>query len=113
MKRLALVAGAALVAMGLFVLVVHTPPVRRAVLRYVVAEVQRRYAIRIDAARLDYNLPALTVGLAQVRIAADRTPDLPFFQADYVSAALASRALAGSVAFDEVAVPNVRLQLTR
>ena len=113
MKRLALVAGAALVAIGLFVLVVHTPPVRRAVLRYVVAEVQRRYAIRIDAARLDYNLPALTVGLAQVRIAADRTPDFPFFQADYVSAALASRALTGIVAFDEVAVTNGRVQLVR
>src|SRR2546426_5213412 len=113
MRRLGLVAGAALVAIGLFVLVVHTPPVRRALLRYVVAEVQRRYAIRIDAAHLDYNLPALTVGLAQVRIAAERTPDLPFFQADYVSATLAARALTGIVAFDEVAVTNGRVQLTR
>ncbi|HYS26461.1 MAG TPA: hypothetical protein VEP46_12680, partial [Vicinamibacterales bacterium] len=113
MRRLALVAGAGLVAVGLFVLVVHTPPVRRAVLRYVVAEVQRRYGIRIEAARLDYNLPALTVGLSQVRIAAQRTPELPFFQADYVSAALASRALTGIVAFDEIAVTNGHVQLTR
>src|SRR6267142_2100357 len=113
MRRLALVAGAGLVAVGLFVLVVHTPPVRRAVLRYVVAEVQRRYGIRIEAARLDYNLPALTVGLSQVRIAAQRTPELPFFQADYVSAALATRALTGIVGFDEIAVTNGHVQLTR
>ena len=53
-------------------------PVRRMVLRYTIAEVRRRYAIRIEAARLDYNLAALTIGLAQVRIAADRTPDLHF-----------------------------------
>jgi len=113
MRRLALVAGAVLVAAGLFVLVVHTPPVRRAVLRYVVAEVQRRYGIRIEAARLDYNLSALTIGLSQVRMAAERTPDLPFFQADYVRAALARRALTGLVAFDEIAVTNGHVQLTR
>ena len=56
MKRLALVAAAVLVAVALFVLVVHTPAVRRLVLRYTIAEVRRRYAIRIEAARLDYNL---------------------------------------------------------
>src|SRR5205809_7447426 len=98
-RRLALVAAAALVVVVLFVLVAHTPPVRGSVLRYVIAEVQRRYGIRIDAARLDYNLATLTVGLSQVRIAAvsaeapgakadDRTPARPFFDADYVSAAL-------------------------
>ena len=74
MKRVALAAGAIVVASCLFVLAVHTPPVRRAVLRYVISEMQRRYAIRIDASRLDYNLAALTVGLADVRIAAERTP---------------------------------------
>ena len=43
-----------------------------------------RYGIRIEASRLDYNLAALSVGLSNVRIAADRTPALPFFEADYV-----------------------------
>src|SRR6266850_7866031 len=113
MRRLGIAAAAVVIAVALVVLVVHTPPVRRAVLRYVIAEVQRRYAIRIEASRLDYNLPALTVGLSQVRIAAQRTPELPFFQADYVSAALASRALTGIVAFDEIAVTNGHVQLTR
>ncbi len=113
MRRIALVAGAVLVAAGLFVLAIHTPPVRRAVLRYVVADVQRRYGIRIAAERLDYNLPALTIGLSQVRIAGERTPDLPFFEADYVRAVLASRVFAGVVAFDEVAVINGHVRLVR
>jgi outer membrane protein assembly factor BamA/autotransporter translocation and assembly factor TamB len=113
MKRLVLTAGALLVVAGLFVLAVHTPPVRRLVLRYVVADVQRRYGIRIEAARLDYNLRALTIGLAQVRIAALRTPTLPFFEADYIRAALASRALTGIIAFDEIAVTNGHVRLAR
>ena len=112
-RRLALVAAVALVAVVLFVLVAHTPPVRRSVLRYVIAEVQRRYGIRIEAARLDYNLAALTLGLSQVRIAADRTPDRPFFDADYVSAALPGRAFLGVIAFDEIAVTNGRVQIER
>ena len=112
-RRLALAAAAVLIAVAVFVLVVHTPPVRRAVLRYAIGEVQRRYGIRIEAARLDYNLAALTLGLADIRIAGERTPDLPFFEANYVRAALASRVLAGVIAFDEVAVTNGRVHLVR
>ena len=48
-----------------------------------------------------------------MRIAAERTPDLPFFEADYVQAALATRALGGVVAFDELAVTNGRLRVMR
>ena len=66
----------ALAVAALLVIAVHTPPVRRLVLRYVIAEVQRRYAIQIEAARLDYNLAALSIGLSQVRIAATATPQL-------------------------------------
>src|SRR5712691_1179414 len=113
MRRLGLVAGAVIAAVALFVLVVHTPPVRRFVLRHAIAEVQRRYAIRIEAGRLDYNLAALTIGLAQVRIAADRTPDRPFFEADYAQAALARRALMGVVAFDDIAVTNGQVHVIR
>jgi uncharacterized protein YlxP (DUF503 family) len=113
MKRLAMVAAALVLVTGVLVLVVHTPPVRRAVLRYVVAEVQRRYAIRIEASRLDYNLAALTVGLADARIAAERTASIPFFQADYVHAQLARSAFTGIVAFDEVSVSNGQVRLVR
>src|SRR5215831_10116122 len=91
--RLALIVVAMTV---LFVFAVHTPPVRRMVLRYAIAEVQRRYAIRIDADRLDYNLAELTVGLSNLRVSADirlrdsvasvrQAPAEPFFTADYAS----------------------------
>src|SRR5258706_11899251 len=113
MKRLAIGAGAAIVALVLLVLVVHTPPFRRQVLRYTIAEVQRRYAIRIQASRLDYNLAALSLGLADVRIAADLTPDTPFFEADYLSVALPARALAGVIALGEIGVTNGRVRVIR
>jgi len=97
MKRLGLVAAAAVSLVVVFVLVAHTPPFRRLVLRYVIDEVQRRYAMRIDAARLDYNLASLTLGLADVRLAAERTPSAPFFEADYIRVALPSRVLVGTI----------------
>jgi len=113
MKRLALLAAAAVALVVVFVLVAHTPPFRRLVLRYVISEVERRYAIRIDAERLDYNLAALTLGLADVRLAADRTRLTPFFEADYVRVALPSRALVGTIAFDEITVSSGRIHLVR
>ena len=112
-RRLALTAAALVIAAGIFVLVVHTPPVRRAVLRYVVAEVQRRYAIRIEASRLDYNLAALTLGLADVRIAAERTAATPFFQAGYVGVQLARSIFTGIIAIDQVSVSNGHMRLVR
>src|SRR5262245_11737839 len=113
MKRLGLLAAAAVALVVVFVLVVHTPPFRRLVLRYVIGEVQRRYAMRIEAARLDYNLAALTLGLADVRLAADRTPTVPFFEAGYIAVALPSRVLVGTIAFDEIAVTGGRIHLVR
>src|SRR5262245_13976366 len=113
MKRLGLLAAAAVALVVVFVLVAHTPPFRRLVFRYVVSEVQRRYAMRVDASRLDYNLAALTIGLADVRLAADRTPSAPFFEAGYVQVALPSRALLGTIAFDDIAVTNGRIHIVR
>src|SRR2546429_2318865 len=103
MKRFARAAVAVVAAVVLFVVAVHTPPVRRMVLRYVIADVQRRYAIRIDADRLDYNLAALTVGLSNVRIVAvvrlrgsgasarQAPTETPVFPADHPRRALAAR----------------------
>src|SRR5689334_744197 len=113
MKRLGLLAAAAVALVVVFVLVVHTPPFRRLVLRYVISEVQRRYAMQLDASRLDYNLAALTLGLADVRLAADRTPSTPFFEAGYVQVALPSGALLGTIAFDDIAVTNGRIHIVR
>src|SRR4029077_8684320 len=87
--------------------------VRRLVLRYVAAEVQQRYGVRIAAARLDYNLAALRVGLAGLRVAANASPDLPFFEADYVAVSLPRRVLAGVVAFDDVQITNGRVRIVR
>ncbi len=111
--RLALLALALLFAAGAVALIVHTPPVRRLVLRYTIADVQRRYGIRLDAARLDYNLVALSVGLAQVRIATNASPTVPFFEADYVAASLPPGVLAGSVALNEIAVTSGRVHIVR
>ena len=113
MKRLGLLAAGAVALVVVFVLVVHTPPFRRLVLRYVVGEVQRRYALRIDAVRLDYSLAALTLGLADVRLAADRTPSAPFFEARYIGVALPSRVLFGTIAFDDITVTGGRVHLVR
>jgi outer membrane protein assembly factor BamA/autotransporter translocation and assembly factor TamB len=113
MKRLGLLAAAAVALVVVFVLVAHTPPFRRLVLRYVISEVQRRYAMRIEAARLDYSLASLTLGLADVRLAADRTPSAPFFETDYVRVALPSRVLMGAIAFDDITVTSGRIHLVR
>src|SRR5678815_2598684 len=113
MKRLALLAGAAVALVVVFLLVAQTPPFRRMVLRYVVAEVQRRFALRVDATRLDYNLATLTIGLADLRLAADRTVATPFFEADYVRVVLPSRVLSGIIAFDDIAVTNGRIHIVR
>src|SRR6185503_6892456 len=91
---LALVAGLAILA-----IVVHLPFFRAAVLRYALATVQEQYGIQLRAARLDYNLTALRVGLADVTIAAAGNADEPFFAAEYLSATLAQRALVGDVSF--------------
>src|SRR2546429_8273441 len=124
MKRFARAAVAVVAAVVLFVVAVHTPPVRRMVLRYVIADVQRRYAIRIDADRLDYNLAALTVGLSNVRIVALALPstsamppevraETPFFSADYASVSLPARALTGVVAFKQIVITDGHLRVVR
>jgi len=94
-------------------IVVHTPPVRGFVLRYAVAETQRRFGIRVEAARLDYNLISLSVGLAQARVTADRAGAVPLFEADYLRVSLPWRALTGVLAFDEVAITGGRVHVIR
>lgn len=92
--------------------VVHTPPVRRAALGYAIAAVQRQYGVRIDAARLDYNLPALTVGLSELRLFAGAA-DVPFFEARYVGAALSRSGLLGDISFRGIAISDGRVRIVR
>jgi len=113
MKRFARVGLAVAAITALLVLAVHTPPFRRLVLRYAIAEAQRRYAIQIQADRLDYNLAALSFGLSNVRIAAVTTPQAPFFSSNYIHVTLPRRALTGIVAFDEIAVTGGDIRIVR
>jgi outer membrane protein assembly factor BamA/autotransporter translocation and assembly factor TamB len=100
-------------AMAALALVVHTPFVRARVLRYALATVQEQYGITLQAERLDYNLAALRVGLAGIRIAAPGYAAEPFFQADYLSATLLRSALFGDVAFENVGVVNGAVLVVR
>ncbi|MBI3050401.1 MAG: translocation/assembly module TamB domain-containing protein [Acidobacteria bacterium] len=112
-RRLVVVAAALALTGAAFVLLVHTPPIRRAALRYALPAIERHYGLRLEASRLDYNLAALRVGLADVRLSAPASPDEPFFSADYVSVTLARRALVGPVAFDHIGVTNARVLVRR
>ena len=112
-RRAAVVVLALATGVAVLVLVLHTPFVRGRVLRYALTTVQEQYGIRVEAARLDYNLPALRVGLANIRISSLTSPEEPFFQADYLSATLARSALVGDVAFENVSVTNGGVQVVR
>ena len=100
--------GAALVLGVLaLVLVLHVPFVRRAVLSSARAAVERNSGLRVDVGRLDYNLAALRVGLASLRLSAPGFESEPFFEAEYVSATLPFGALLGDIAFSRVARSNI------
>ena len=68
-------------------------PVRQAVLRYAISSLETQFRLRIDAGRLEYNLATLSMRLAAVRIAANHTPDMPFFEADAVAVRVARSAI--------------------
>ena len=104
----ALAAGAVALA-----LVLHAPFVRSAALRYAITTVQRDYGLALDAAQLDYNLPALRVGLAGIRLSAPGSTNEPFFEADYLSVTLPLGALVGDIAFEGITVTNARVSVHR
>ena len=112
-RRAAIVVLALVTGVAALVLVLHTPFVRGRVLRYALATVQEQYGIRVEAARLDYNLAALRVGLAGIRISSLTSPGEPFFRAEYLSATLTRGALLGDVAFENVTVTNGGVQVVR
>jgi hypothetical protein len=71
--------------LGLVVLVVaaglalHLPPVRAAVLDWAVARAADTAGVRLEAARLDYNLLTLTAGVTDLTVASVTSPGVPFF----------------------------------
>src|SRR5688500_3704694 len=113
-RRVAIAATALAVATVLIALLVHAPFVRARVLRYALARVQADYGIQITASRLDYNIPALRVGLADLRVAAVRTPDQPFVTADYVTVVVPWTTVRGvAVSFDEISASNAAVRILR
>ena len=107
--RAALKIGATVTASALaLALLLHAPFVRSAVLRYVLTAVQRDYGLTLEVARLDYNLAALRVGLAAIRLSASGSTSEPFLEADYLSMTLPPGALFGDIAFTDITVTNAR-----
>ncbi|MCE3286040.1 MAG: hypothetical protein K0R70_2296, partial [Steroidobacteraceae bacterium] len=113
MKRVAIGAGILALILVVAVLALHAPPVRRAVLRYAVTTLEEQYRLRIDADRLDYNVAQLSLALTGLRVAANHTPDMPFFEAGRVSLRVARSAVGGPLAFDGVDVDAGRLRIVR
>jgi outer membrane protein assembly factor BamA len=112
-RRLLVVAAVLATTAVVVVLLLHAAPVRRAVLRYARPALEEQFGVRLDASRLDYNLAALRIGLADVRLAAPHSPDEPFFSAEYVSVTLARASLVGPLTFDEIAATNARALVRR
>ena len=107
--RVVLKIGATLIAGALaLTLILHAPFVRSAALRYVLTTVQRDYGLTLDAARLDYNLATLRVGLATIRLSTPGFGSEPFFEAEYLLVTLPLGALFGDVAFKDITVTNAR-----
>jgi outer membrane protein assembly factor BamA/autotransporter translocation and assembly factor TamB len=92
-------------------IIVHTPPVRAAVLRYAVATIQKQYGLRLDAASLDYNLASLRIALDALRVSAPGEP--PFVEADRVDVSLARSIWSGVVAFDDVRATRMLVRIVR
>jgi hypothetical protein len=69
-RRLVIVFGALAAAAVLLVVLVHAPFFRAAALRYAVRTVEEQYDLHLDASRLDYNLGALRIVLADLRVSA-------------------------------------------
>lgn len=108
---LALLALAALTVLGL--VFAHLPPVRQAVLRYAERDLQARFGVGLTADRLDYNLATLSIGLSNVRVAADRSPALPFFRAASLTVSVTPAIFRGRLAFGSIHIDSGAFDVVR
>jgi outer membrane protein assembly complex protein YaeT len=92
--------------------VLQSPPARRFALRQLTAIVNKQ-GIDLSAARLDYNLLALTVTLSNVVVRSTAEPDLPpVLQADRVFVDLGLRPLlSGEILIEDASVTNPQVQV--
>jgi outer membrane protein assembly factor BamA len=112
-RRLGIAAALVLVLLAALLVIVHTPPVRNAVLRRAVAELESRFNLALTAERIDYNLIRLRVTLGGVRLAAAGMTAEPFLTAGEAEVTLPRSALLGPFALESVRLENVRVAIVR
>lgn len=108
----AFVLGGVIAFLGLLLAGLHTPPVRRFVLRQGI-RILNEQGIGFEASRLDYNLFGLRVDLRDVKVQSRQTPDLPpLVVADWLHADLDLRSLTrGAFDIRDAAIENPRVHL--
>ena len=94
-------------------IVVHLPPARERVLRWLQATARRTIDLDLRADTLDYNLFTLSVSLDHVVLAAASSPDAPFLQADRVAADLQWSIVRGGRTLDRVELDRPRVSIAK
>lgn len=112
-RRIGIVIAALVAAAGMLLLLVHLPIVRRGVLDYVRSRLQRDFQLVLDASRLDYNLAALSFGLADVRVSAEGHPDEPFVKSEYIAVQLSRSTFFGTVQVNQLSLTNAAVFVHR
>jgi outer membrane protein assembly factor BamA/autotransporter translocation and assembly factor TamB len=104
---------------GLFLLItvliviLHTPPVRRSVLRWASGTLQKRFGLQLDARELTYDLLRRRVSLVGLRLASTATVDTPFFTADYVDVVAMPSIWLGRIGIERIAIEKAHVHVVR
>jgi outer membrane protein assembly factor BamA len=112
-RRTGIVIAALMAALGLLLLLIHLPIVRRGVLDYARLRVQRDFQLVLNASRLDYNLASLSIGLADVRVSAEGHADEPFLQSAYVAVRLSRSIFLGNLQITQLSLTNAGVRVHR
>ena len=111
-SRLVRIIVAAAAAALIAVAILHSPPFRERVLRYVAAQAAAAgYVVHADA--IDYNLFTLSAHLSGLTVATSGAASTPFFAAKDVRASLPWSVAAGKIGLDRVELVSPRVVLRR
>ena len=94
-------------------LILHTNPVQSRLLNWSIAELERRFDLKLSADNLHYNLARRRVTLTNVKLAALGHLDQPFFSANAITVQLPWAAYRGRLRFDDIAVDQGRVNVYR
>jgi hypothetical protein len=83
------------------------------VLDWAVARAADTAGVRLEAARLDYNLLTLTAGVTDLTVASVTSPGVPFFEAARVDVTFDGAVLGGELRFAEIAVVGGRVAVVQ